>query len=642
MIEMTISIMPNSNELIGIVAVDPQHMETLVMIKPGKKDPLFLVIDDYDWQTQILNMISDPQHLFVFTDENTKNIFSKGYSQLGYEITSLERRSAELGYYFSKIPQQEIQENEKVIYVEAGRGSTTGYSYQFDDFKFRLREKIIIKNTGPSGKVSIDDLHGLVFQLTQKSYCRKMLLVMEKTMSFSENELKIDFPEFGILKIFEYSPYDACQGCILYGRAKTGALKQMIFSFDHELRNIVSTSLVEKEKIPVYRVPKPIYLYDTQPAVMGIDLGTTRCSVAVSRNKIIEVVPDASGERSFPSYVCFEEAEPVIGHPAWRRLRTFPKSTIYDGKRMIGKDFIMIEQNPFWPFKVTDSGDGNGVHIEMSTISAILLAEMKRMASDYQADFNFHQSVTKAVITVPSFFNARQRQATIEAAKWAGIEVLALIDEPVAGALYFMADKRRFYAEDVETMEYLLIFDLGGGTLDVSILENKNGNLKEISRCGDLYLGGRDFDTVLVNNFRVILMNKYGVDPLEREKSKYKITTMVEQIKKDLSAVEETTLDPAEFKSDAEDVIPITRNDFELLSSSLLMRIKAKIAEALSEASKTPADINQVVYIGGSSKMPMINRTLKSMFPQSEHHLGADSECATAVGAMIHALQLLQ
>uniref|UniRef100_A0AC34Q3C5 Heat shock protein 70 n=1 Tax=Panagrolaimus sp. JU765 TaxID=591449 RepID=A0AC34Q3C5_9BILA len=205
-----------------------------------------------------------------------------------------------------------------------------------------------------------------------------------------------------------------------------------------------------------------------------------------------------------------------------------------------------------------------------------------------------------------------------------------------------MAEQRRSHAANFQTTEYSLIFDLGGGTLDVTILESKNGNLKEISRCGDLYLGGRDFDNVLVNNFRIILMSKYGIDPLEREKSKYKLTTMVEQIKKDLSAVEETILDPAEFSSDADDIIVITRKDFELLSSSLLMRIKAKIYEALSETNRTPADINQVVYIGGGSRMPMINHMLKSMFPQSEHYLSTDSECATAVGAMIHALQLLQ
>lgn len=182
----------------------------------------------------MLKMISDKQHLFVFTDENAKNIFSKGYPQFGDKIILLERRSAELGYYFSKIPQQDIQENEKVIYVEAGRGSTTGYLYQIDDFKFRLREKIVIKNTGSSGQLSINDLHDLVSQLTQKSICRKMLLVIPKTNFFSENKWKIDFPEFEILEIFEYSPYDACQGCILYGMTKTGASKQMIFNFDHE------------------------------------------------------------------------------------------------------------------------------------------------------------------------------------------------------------------------------------------------------------------------------------------------------------------------------------------------------------------------------------------------------------------------
>ncbi|KAE9546813.1 hypothetical protein FO519_009975, partial [Halicephalobus sp. NKZ332] len=264
---------------------------------------------------------------------------------------------------------------------------------------------------------------------------------------------------------------------------------------------------------------------------------------------------------------------------------------------------------------------------------------LKEMASDFQQAHNNSEEIKEAVITVPSFYDNIQREAIKEAAESAGIKVLDLLEEPIAGALYYIANKRQVLNSTPLQNQNILIFDLGGGTLDISIIQVKDGKLNEIGRSGEPYLGGRNFDAVLADHISTIMENKYKV-LIKTNKQKYKLMSMAESLKIDLTVAEQSTFDVTEFSDDVNELIEITREKFENLSKGLLHRINLQVREALHKADTE--EINQIIYIGGSAKMPMIRENLKKLSPDSEHYYGADTEYGTSVGAMIHALQLYQ
>ncbi|KAE9546615.1 hypothetical protein FO519_010173, partial [Halicephalobus sp. NKZ332] len=272
-------------------------------------------------------------------------------------------------------------------------------------------------------------------------------------------------------------------------------------------------------------------------------------------------------------------------------------------------------------------------------LTAILFKQLREITSEFQQAYNNGEEIKEAVITVPSFYDNIQREAIKEAAESAGIKVLDLLEEPIAGALYYIANKRQVLNSTPLQNQNILIFDLSGGTLDISVLQVKDGKLNEIGRSGEPYLGGRNFDAVLADHISTIMENKYKV-LIKTNKQKHKLMSMAESLKIDLTVAEQSTFDVTEFSDDVSELIEITREKFENLSKGLIHRINFKVKDALHQSGTE--NINQVVYIGGSCKMPMIKRTIKQMFSNIEHYHEESLEYGIAIGACIHALQLYQ
>uniref|UniRef100_A0AC35F1Y2 Heat shock protein 70 n=1 Tax=Panagrolaimus sp. PS1159 TaxID=55785 RepID=A0AC35F1Y2_9BILA len=415
-------------------------------------------------------------------------------------------------------------------------------------------------------------------------------------------------------------------------RRKISSLK---FS-DYELKNLVK----------MYEIPKMDNVRDDTINAVGIDLGTTRCCVAVNRINGITTVPlDNTGERLLPSYVSYDEENVKCGNIVVDRLRNFSKSSIFDSKRIIGKMSEEIDIFKSWPFGVTsyknmkeDIEDDNAlIQTESDNkkiikfpeeIAAVLLKNIKQKAEEFQG-----KKLSEAVITVPATFKEEQKRATLAAAKLVGWETVYLLPEPIAAAFAYFIDR------PIPNNSNVLLFDLGGGTLDVCIFKIVNDRIEFLSSDGDAKLGGRDFDDCLVKYFTNELTSKYGIHEIEDSNNgKYKLILRCQKIKEHLSVAFTEQLDIAEFDPSQDKFITITRDEFEFLASDLLIRIKTKIQSALKNVKNI--EIHKILLVGGGCRMPMIKKLLKEQFPNAYHSCEEHPDEVVAMGAAYYSYYL--
>lgn len=347
--------------------------------------------------------------------------------------------------------------------------------------------------------------------------------------------------------------------------------------------------------------------------VIGIDLGTTNSCVAVMEGGEAIVIPNPEGARTTPSVVGFKkDGERVVGETAKRQAITNPDRTVISIKRHMGTNHQT---------KIDDK------NLTPQEISAIILQKLKSDAEAYLG-----QPVTQAVITVPAYFNDSQRQATKDAGKIAGLEVLRIVNEPTAAALAYGADK--------ENDQTILVYDLGGGTFDVSILELGDGFFEVKATSGDNLLGGDDFDQVIIDYLAAEFKKEHGIDLLKDKAAVQRLKDAAEKAKKELSGVLTTTIS-LPFITVVDGVpqhleIGLTRAKFEELSVSLVERTLGPTRQALQDAGMTPADIHKVVLVGGSTRIPAVQEAIKKLTGK-ESHKGVNPDEVVALGAAVQA-----
>ncbi len=369
--------------------------------------------------------------------------------------------------------------------------------------------------------------------------------------------------------------------------------------------------------------------------VIGIDLGTTNSCVAVMQGDQAEVIANAEGARTTPSMVAYTASgEKLVGQIAKRQAVTNPECTIFAVKRLIGRKLEADEVQAFSkiaPFKIVaaDNGDAwveiNGKPCSPQEISAMVLARMRDTASEFLGE-----PVDQAVITVPAYFNDAQRQATKEAGKIAGLEVLRIINEPTAAALA--------YGIKQDTDQKIAVFDLGGGTFDVSILEIGDGVFQVLSTNGDTFLGGEDFDNVLVGALADRFEKENGVDLRGDPMALQRLKEAAERAKQELSSTTETDINLPFICADDEGpkhlVHSMTREELELLVGDMVDRLEGPCRIALEDAGLTAAQVDHVVLVGGMTRMPLVQRKVESIFGQTPLK-GVNPDEVVAAGAAI-------
>lgn len=371
--------------------------------------------------------------------------------------------------------------------------------------------------------------------------------------------------------------------------------------------------------------------------VIGIDLGTTNSCVAVMDGKDAKVIENAEGARTTPSIVAFnEDGERLIGQPAKRQAVTNPENTLFAIKRLIGRTFqdpTTQKDKAMVPYKIikADNGDAwveaHGEKYSPSQISAMILQKMKETAESYLGE-----KVTQAVITVPAYFNDAQRQATKDAGRIAGLEVLRIINEPTAAALAYGLDKK-----DGKT---IAVYDLGGGTFDISVLEIGDGVFEVKSTNGDTFLGGEDFDMRLVEYLAAEFKKDQGIDLKNDKLALQRLKEAAEKAKIELSSSQQTEINLPFITADASGpkhlTMKLSRAKFESLVDDLIQRTVAPCKAALKDAGVTAAEIDEVVLVGGMSRMPKVQETVKQLFGK-EPHKGVNPDEVVALGAAIQA-----
>uniref|UniRef100_A0AC35GN54 Heat shock protein 70 n=1 Tax=Panagrolaimus sp. PS1159 TaxID=55785 RepID=A0AC35GN54_9BILA len=388
-----------------------------------------------------------------------------------------------------------------------------------------------------------------------------------------------------------------------------------------------------------YCIPKHVFTTDENINVVGIDLGTTRCCAAVNRkNGIQTTLLDNQGQRLLPSYVSFDEQHDKCGQIVIDRLRNYAKSSVFDSKRIIGRNFETLKIDDSWTFDVIDdegkivikAHDYNNqiVKKKPEEISAVLLKHIKQKTEEFQG-----KKLVEAVITVPAAFKEPQNEATKAAAFLAGWKTIHLLPEPVAAAFAYFID------QPIEENSNVLLFDLGGGTLDVCIFKILKSELSIISRSGDPNLGGRDFDNILIDYFKEHLQTDFGIN-LTKSKH-YKLMQKCQEAKETLTVTNEYLLDVEDFGASVEDAyLRITRNQFEILSNGLLEKLQKCINASLQQAGSTAKDMNKVLYVGGGCRVPKVQELLRETFPHAEHCCEENPDEVVAMGAAYYAYYL--
>ena len=371
--------------------------------------------------------------------------------------------------------------------------------------------------------------------------------------------------------------------------------------------------------------------------VIGIDLGTTNSCISIMEGGEPKVIPNAEGTRTTPSMVAFnDEGERLVGQVAKRQAVTNPLRTIYSIKRLVGQDYKSAEAKhtkKMVSYEVV-KGNQNLAYVKVDDknyspqeISASILQKMKQTAEEYLGE-----SVTEAVITVPAYFSDAQRQATKDAGKIAGLEVLRIINEPTAAAMAYGLDKKHD--------EKIAVFDLGGGTFDISILEIGEGVFDVKATNGDTFLGGDDFDNRLISYFADEFKKDNGIDLREDKMALQRLRETAEKAKHELSSSSETDVNLPFITADASGPkhlnLKITRAKFESLADDLVKRCLEPCRKALKDAGCTAKDINEVILVGGMTRMPKVQEMVKEFFGK-EPHKGVNPDEVVAIGAAIQA-----
>ena len=368
--------------------------------------------------------------------------------------------------------------------------------------------------------------------------------------------------------------------------------------------------------------------------IIGIDLGTTNSCVAVMEGKDPVVIPNAEGKRTTPSIVAFtEDGERRVGDPAKRQAVTNPKNTIYSIKRYMGTGFSSLtEEDKRVPYELVQGANNtakvkiDGREYTPQEISAMILQKMKKTAEDYLG-----QEVTRAVITVPAYFNDAQRQATKEAGEIAGLKVERIINEPTAAALAYGLDKNN---KD----QKIAVYDLGGGTFDISILDLGDGVFEVLSTNGDTHLGGDDFDNVIINWLAGEFQSEEGVDLKADPIALQRLKEAAEKAKIELSASAQTEINLPYITATATGpkhlVKTLTRAKFEQLSADLVRRSMEPCKKALQDAGLSTSDIDEVILVGGSTRIPIIQEEVEKFFGKKPSK-GVNPDEVVAVGAAI-------
>ena len=371
--------------------------------------------------------------------------------------------------------------------------------------------------------------------------------------------------------------------------------------------------------------------------VIGIDLGTTNSCVAVMDGKTPKVIENSEGGRTTPSIVAFtSDGERLVGQPAKRQAVTNPQRTVFAVKRLIGRRFedpTVKEDQKLVPYKIVKADNGDAwVDIDSqkyspSQISAFILQKMKETAEAYLGE-----KVDKAVITVPAYFNDAQRQATKDAGKIAGLEVLRIINEPTAAALAYGMDKKEG--------KVIAVYDLGGGTFDISILEIGDGVFEVKSTNGDTFLGGEDFDMRLVHYLADEFKKDQGIDLRKDPLALQRLKEAAEKAKIELSSSQQTEINLPYITADASGpkhlTLKLSRAKFESLVDDLIQRTIQPVKNALKDAGTAAADIEEVVLVGGMTRMPKVQEIVKQLFGK-EPHKGVNPDEVVAIGAAIQA-----
>nr|CAI5819776.1 unnamed protein product [Callosobruchus analis] len=374
------------------------------------------------------------------------------------------------------------------------------------------------------------------------------------------------------------------------------------------------------------------------PAI-GIDLGTTYSCVGVWQHGKVEIIANDQGNRTTPSYVAFTDTERLIGDAAKSQVAMNPKNTVFDAKRLIGRKFDdqkIQEDMKHWPFTVVNDGGKPKIQVEYKgeikkfapeEISSMVLTKMKEIAEVFLGG-----KVSDAVITVPAYFNDSQRQATKDAGTIAGMNVLRIINEPTAAALAYGLDK------NLKGEKNVLIFDLGGGTFDVSILAIDEGSLFEVkSTAGDTHLGGEDFDNRLVNHFVEDFKRKHKKDLSNNTRALRRLRTACERAKRTLSSSTEASIEIDALHDGIDFYSKITRARFEELCMDLFRGTLQPVEKALGDAKLDKAAIHDVVLVGGSTRIPKIQKMLQDFFCGKPLNLSINPDEAVAYGAAVQA-----
>ncbi|KAL7416288.1 heat shock cognate 70 [Mrakia frigida] len=372
---------------------------------------------------------------------------------------------------------------------------------------------------------------------------------------------------------------------------------------------------------------------------IGIDLGTTYSCVAVWQNDRVEIIANDQGNRTTPSYVAFTDTERLIGDAAKNQVAMNPHNTVFDAKRLIGRKFEDAEVQSdmkHWPFKVVSDGGkpkivvqhkGEEKSFTPEEISAMILIKMRETAEAYLGT-----DVTNAVVTVPAYFNDSQRQATKDAGVIAGLNVLRIINEPTAAAIAYGLDKTKNIGE-----KNVLIFDLGGGTFDVSLLTIEEGVFEVKATAGDTHLGGEDFDNRLVNHFVQEFKRKNKKDMSGNPRALRRLRTACERAKRTLSSAAQTTLEIDSLFDGIDFYTSLTRARFEELCQDLFRTTVEPVEKVLKDAKMDKAAVHEIVLVGGSTRIPKIQKLVSDFFSGKEPNRSINPDEAVAYGAAVQA-----
>lgn len=375
---------------------------------------------------------------------------------------------------------------------------------------------------------------------------------------------------------------------------------------------------------------------------IGIDLGTTYSCVGVWQNERVEIIANDQGNRTTPSYISFTDTERLIGDAAKNQSSMNPKNTIFDAKRLIGRQFSdNCIQNDIknWPFSVVEKEGGKPfiqVQYKGDTkdfrpeeLSAMILVKMKETAESF-----LNETVTKAVITVPAYFSDAQRQATKDAGMIAGLDVLRIINEPTAAAIAYGLDNVKNKEQTV------LIFDLGGGTFDVSLLTIDDGVFEVKATAGDTHLGGEDFDTRILQHFMTEFKRKHKKDLSTSARSLNRLRTACEKAKRTLSSSTQASVEIDSILDGIDFTSTITRAKFEELNQDLFSKCMDPVEKVLKDSQISKGQVDQIVLVGGSSRIPKIQELLSQYFSGKELNKSVNPDECVAYGAAVQAALL--